>query len=71
MKLWRNLALFGAVAATVSTIDAAAANAGSYIDFGTNHAACKAAAQQANAAGDRYSYCYETGPGHYSLYLGS
>jgi len=28
-----------------------------------------AAAQQANAAGNRYSYCYQTGPGHYSLYL--
>ena len=40
-----------------------------YIDFGTNQAACKAAARQANASGYGYSYCYETGPGHYSLYL--
>lgn len=40
-----------------------------YIDFGTNQAACKSAAKQANATGNRYSYCYETGPGHYSLYL--
>jgi len=50
-------------------VDAAVANADDYIDFGTNQAACKSAAQQANAAGNRYSYCYQTGPGHYSLYL--
>ena len=68
MNLWRKLVLFGAVAATVSMVDAAVANA-DYIDFGTNQAACKSAAQQANATGNGYSYCYETGPGHYSLYL--
>lgn len=45
------------------------ANAGSYINFGTDQAGCKAAASQANATGHRYSYCYQTGPGHYSLYL--
>ena len=69
MNLWRKLVLFGAVAATVSMVDAAVANAGDYIDFGTNQAACEIAAKQANAAGNGYSYCYETGPGHYSLYL--
>ena len=42
-----------------------------YIDFGTNQAAGKIAAKQANAAGNSYSYCYETGPGHYSLYFAS
>jgi hypothetical protein len=50
-------------------VGAAVANADDYIDFGTNQAACKSAARQANAAGNSYSYCYETGPGHYSLYL--
>ena len=69
MYLWRKLVLFGAVAATVSMADAAVANADDYIDFGTNQAACKAPASQANAVSSRYSYCYETGPGHYSLYL--
>lgn len=69
MNLWCKLVLFGTVAATVSMVDAAVANADDYIDFGTNQAACKSAAQQANAAGNRYSYCYQTGLGHYSLYL--
>jgi hypothetical protein len=45
------------------------ASVGNYVDFGTNQAACNSAAQQANASGKGYSYCYETGPGHYSLYL--
>ena len=45
------------------------ANAGEYIDFGTDQASCKAAAKQANAVLQRNSYCFETGPGHYSLYL--
>jgi hypothetical protein len=69
MSLWRKLVLFGAVAATGSMVDAAAANADSYIDFGTNQAACQSAAAQANATGNRHSYCYQTGPGHYSLDL--
>jgi hypothetical protein len=69
MHLWRKLVLFGAVAATVSMVDAAVANADDYIDFGTNQAACKSAAKQANAAGNSYSYCYETGPAHYTLYF--
>jgi hypothetical protein len=69
MNLWRKLVLFGAVAATLSIVDAAVANADDYIDFGTNQAACKSAAQQANAASNRYSFCYETGPGHYTLDL--
>jgi hypothetical protein len=75
MNLWRMLVLFGAVAATVSMVDAAVANADEYINFGTNQAACQSAAQQANAASAGYpgyhphSYCYETGPGSYSLFL--
>jgi hypothetical protein len=68
MTSWRTFVLLGAVAATLSLTDAAVANA-DYIDFGTNQAACRAAASQANAVSSRYSYCYETGPGHYSLYL--
>jgi hypothetical protein len=69
MNLWRNLVLLGVGAATISIAGAAVANADDYIDFGTNEAACKSAARQANAAGNSYSYCYETGPGHYSLYF--
>jgi hypothetical protein len=61
------LALCGAVAATVSMVDAAVASADQYIDYGTNQAACQAAAQQANAVGRHNSFCYETGPGHYKL----
>jgi hypothetical protein len=70
MSLWGKLVLFGAVAATVSMVDAAVANADQYIDYGTNQSACKSAANQANAAGGlRQSYCYQTGPGHYTLYF--
>jgi hypothetical protein len=69
MNLWRKLVLFGAVSATVSMVDAAVANADEYIDFGTNEAACKSAAKQANAAGNGGSYCYQTGPGHYTLFF--
>jgi hypothetical protein len=74
MNLWHKVALFGAFAATISVLDAAVANADQYIDFGTNQAACQNAAQQANAAGAgspgyrQHSYCYQTGPGHYSLF---
>jgi hypothetical protein len=68
MTSCRTLVLLGAVAASLSMVDAAVANA-DYIDFGTNQAACNIAAKQANAASSRYSYCYETGPQHYSLYL--
>lgn len=71
MNLWRKLVLFGAVAATVSMVDAAVANAGDYIDYGTNHSACMSAAKQANATGNRGSFCYQTGPGHYTLYVGN
>ena len=71
MTLWRKLVLFGAVVATVSMVDAAVANADQYIDFGTDQAACKAAAQQANASGSHGSFCYQTGPRHYSLDLSS
>lgn len=63
------LLLIGAVATAASLAAAGAAGADEYIDFGTNQAACKAAAQQANATGNRPSYCFETGPGHYSLNL--
>ncbi|GAB3234662.1 hypothetical protein [Mycolicibacterium hippocampi] len=62
-----------AVLATTALLAASILGAGvahaDYIDFGTNQVACKAAARQANASGYGYSYCYETGPGHYSLYL--
>ncbi|MFN3003548.1 hypothetical protein [Mycolicibacterium wolinskyi] len=69
MNHLRTLILFGAFAAAISMSDAAVAGADDYIDFGTNQTACKSAAKQANAAGNSYSYCYETGPGHYTLYL--
>lgn len=70
MKLWCKLVLLGAVAPTVSVVNAAAANADQYIDFGTNQSACQSAAHQANARpGQRSSYCYQTGPGHYTLFL--
>jgi hypothetical protein len=69
VNLWRKLVLFAAVAATLSIVDAAVANADDYIDFGTNQAACKSAAAQANATSNRYSFCYQTGPGHYTLDL--
>jgi hypothetical protein len=67
MNLWRKLVLFGAIAATVSMVNAAVANAYTTIDYGTNQAACQAAEHQAKAAGIRYADCFETGPGHYSL----
>ena len=69
MNLGRKLILFSAFAATASMAGAAVANADQYIDFGTNQSACKSAAQQANAAGNRGSYCYQTGPGNYTLYF--
>jgi hypothetical protein len=69
MNLWRKLVLFGAVAAAMCLVDAAVANADQYIDYGTNQSACQSAASQANATGNRGSFCYETGPGSYSLYL--
>ncbi len=69
MSLWPKLVLFAAIAATVSMVDTAVANADSYIDFGTNQAACESAAAQANATSNRHSSCYQTGPGHYSLDL--
>jgi hypothetical protein len=69
MNLRRKLFLFAAVAATVSVVDAAVAEAYDTIDYGTNQAACQAAEKQAKAAGIRYADCFETGPGHYSLAL--
>lgn len=54
MNLWRKFVLLNAVALAASMADVAVANAHDYIDFGTNQAACKSAARQANAAGDRY-----------------
>jgi len=68
MKFWHNVIVTAGIAAVVSIAGAAVANADDYIDFGVNEAACKSAARQANTAGNSYSYCYETGPGHYSLY---
>jgi hypothetical protein len=67
MNLWRTLVVFGGVAATVFTVDAAVANAYTTIDYGTNQAGCEAAEHQARAAGIRYADCFQTGPGHYSL----
>lgn len=64
----------GIFALGVGVAMAPTANADQYIPFGPNQAACKAAAQQANAAkapGASRSYCYETGPGHYTLFYGS
>lgn len=49
-------------------VDVAVASADN-IDYGTNQAACKSAAKAANASGFSGSFCFETGPGHYSLYL--
>jgi hypothetical protein len=69
MNLWRSLVVFGAVATTMFTVDAATANAYTTIDYGTNQAACQAAEKQARAAGIRYAECFQTGPGHYSLAL--
>jgi hypothetical protein len=69
MNLRRKLAWSAAVAATVSMVDAAVANAYDTIDYGTNQAACQAAEKQAKATGIRYADCFETGPGHYSLAL--
>jgi hypothetical protein len=69
MNTWCKLLLIGTVAAIASVVNAAVANADQYIDFGTNQTACKSAASQANATSNRNSYCYQTGPGHYTLYL--
>lgn len=69
MITWRKLLAVGAAVVTAALPCAPIASADDYIDFGTDQAACKAAAKQANATGRSYSYCYETGPGHYSLYL--
>jgi hypothetical protein len=67
MNLQRKLVLLGVVAATVSLVDAAVANAYETIDYGTNQAACRIAVSQARAAGIRYANCFETGPGSYSF----
>ena len=67
MNLWRILVVFGGVAATMLTVDAAVANAYTTLDYGTDQAACQAAEHQAKAAGMRYADCFQTGPGHYSL----
>lgn len=67
MGLWTKLVLCAAFAATLSTVDAAVASADQYIDYGTNQSLCQAAAQQANAVSTRHSFCYQTGPGHYTL----
>ncbi|GFG55153.1 hypothetical protein MAGR_65940 [Mycolicibacterium agri] len=69
MRFSLKVALLGACAVTASLVDTAVATADDYIDFGPNQAACQSAARQANAIGNSYSYCYQTGPGHYSLYL--
>jgi hypothetical protein len=71
MNMWHKLVLIGAVAATVSMVDAAVANADQYIDYGTDQASCQIAARQANATPHpgASSFCYQTGPGHYTLLL--
>ncbi len=58
----------GAAAAAVAAIAVAAPAHADNIDFGTDQAACKAAAQQANASGNASAFCFQTGPGHYALY---
>ena len=68
MNVWRKIVLAVVMAAAVSTAPVAVAHA-DYIDYGVNQAGCKSAAQAANAAGYSGSFCYETGPGHYSLYI--
>lgn len=55
MNFRRYLAVLGAVAATVSTVNAAIANAYDTIDYGTDKAACQAAEKQLQAAGIRYN----------------
>ncbi len=69
MSLWRKFVLYGAAVAALALVEPAVAFADDYIDFGTNQSACKSAAKQANASGNRGSYCYETGPGHYTLHF--
>jgi hypothetical protein len=66
MKLRRTITTLGAGLALLMAC-AGVARADQYIDFGTNQDACKSAAQQAGNG----SYCYQTGPGHYSLYYKS
>ncbi|BBX69713.1 hypothetical protein MPSYJ_31740 [Mycolicibacterium psychrotolerans] len=67
--------IFG-IAATILALgvfSAPTAAADQYIAFGVNETACKAAARQANAMaapGASRSFCYETGPGHYTLFYG-
>jgi hypothetical protein len=74
MNFCRKLVLCGATAATISMAGAAVANADQVIDFGMNEAACQSSAHQADAAIADYlgfhqhSYCYQTGPGYYSLF---
>jgi hypothetical protein len=69
MTRWRKVAGTAVIAVVAPLLTPSVAAADSYIDFGTNQAACKAAARQANQTSNRRSYCYETGPGHYTLYL--
>ena len=47
------------------------ANADNYIDYGMDQASCNSAAEVANATGHHGSFCYQTGPGHYTLLLSS
>lgn len=68
MSMASKTVLFGAIAVAASLSGAAVAHADQFIDFGTNQTACKAAAAQANAVSSRNSYCYQTGPGHYTVY---
>ncbi|MCX8559826.1 DUF4189 domain-containing protein [Mycolicibacterium mucogenicum] len=61
--MFRTLALAIFAAALFAPATAHADN----IDFGTNQDACQAAAHQANAGGNASAFCFQTGPGHYSL----
>ena len=56
-----------AAALTISATAAASSAHADTIDYGTDQSSCQAAAQQANASGQASAFCYQTGPGHYSL----
>lgn len=67
--MFRSVALAIAAAATTATAIAVSAPAhADNVDFGTNRAACQSAEQQLHASGNTSADCFETGPGHYSLY---
>ncbi|GAA2418551.1 hypothetical protein [Mycolicibacterium llatzerense] len=67
--MFHTLALATAAAGAAATAIAVSAPArADNVDFGTNRAACQAAEQQLHSGGNSSADCFETGPGHYSLY---